>query len=182
MCQNRKQQIVFLECKCWMAATYTKKIKHSMLCVTGVDLRDILTLHFFNHLHSNVSHLWICSFLEKGGGGDIGSNDVVFYFLLYWIFSVSCRIVILAPIYLNLLTHAWFQTLWCGETFVVRAVPLCVLPQQAAGGFWAFNLLQFGLVPGSPRISSLRSEVSDPHVQGLYIPRYNTGEILCRLW
>ena len=42
-----------------MAATHTKKIKHSMLCVAGVYLIDIVD-KMFVILHVNVSRLSIC--------------------------------------------------------------------------------------------------------------------------
>ena len=38
-----------------MVATLIKKIKHSMLCVTGVYLRDITDMIFVT-VHLNVSH------------------------------------------------------------------------------------------------------------------------------
>ena len=42
-----------------MVATHIKKTKHSMLCVTGVYLRDITNTNFVI-LHLNVSHLSDC--------------------------------------------------------------------------------------------------------------------------
>ena len=42
-----------------MVATHINKIKHSMLCVTGVYLRDIMNI-IFVILHLNVSHLSAC--------------------------------------------------------------------------------------------------------------------------
>ena len=43
-----------------MVATHIKKFKHSMLCVTGVYLRDITNI-IFAILLLNVSHLSVCS-------------------------------------------------------------------------------------------------------------------------
>ena len=63
-----------------MAATHTKKIKHSMFCVTGVYLIDNT---IFLILSWNVSHLSVCSsffffpfFFGVGGGG--GSDSFVY--------------------------------------------------------------------------------------------------------
>ena len=42
-----------------MVLTYIKKIRHSMLCVTGVYLGDITDMTF-SVLHWNVNHLSIC--------------------------------------------------------------------------------------------------------------------------
>ena len=42
-----------------MALTYLKKIRHSILCVTGVYLRDITNI-IVSILHLNVSHLSVC--------------------------------------------------------------------------------------------------------------------------
>ena len=42
-----------------MVATYAKKIKHSMPCVTGVYLRDITNMIFII-LHLNMSCLSVC--------------------------------------------------------------------------------------------------------------------------
>ena len=44
-----------------MVATHVKKIKHGMLCITGVYLRDI-TYTIFIVLHLSMSCLSICSF------------------------------------------------------------------------------------------------------------------------
>ena len=44
-----------------MVATHIKKIKHGMLCITGVYLRDI-TYTIFIVLHLSMSCLSICSF------------------------------------------------------------------------------------------------------------------------
>ena len=56
-----------------MVATHIKKIKHSMLCVTGMHVRDMfmlcvtgmsirdITNTIFVILHLNLSHLSICS-------------------------------------------------------------------------------------------------------------------------
>ena len=44
-----------------VVATYIKKIKLRMLCVTGVYLRDITNFFFSPVLHLNVSHLSINS-------------------------------------------------------------------------------------------------------------------------
>ena len=41
----------------WMIATYIKKIKYSILCVSSGYTRDIC---FFPVLHLNVSHLSVC--------------------------------------------------------------------------------------------------------------------------
>ena len=53
-----------------MAATHTKKVKHSMLCVAGVYLIDIVD-KMFVILHVNVSRLSICcscwDFFSSGG-------------------------------------------------------------------------------------------------------------------
>ena len=58
--QNHKLQIVF-RVLWYFVATHIEKIKHSLLCVTGVYLRDI-TNTFFVILHLNVNHLCIfCS-------------------------------------------------------------------------------------------------------------------------
>ena len=43
-----------------MVATHVKKIKHSMLCVTGVYLREITNTNFVI-LHLNASGLSVCS-------------------------------------------------------------------------------------------------------------------------
>ena len=43
-----------------MVTTHIKKIKHSMLCVTGVYLRDLDNM-IFVILHLNVSHLSVFS-------------------------------------------------------------------------------------------------------------------------
>ena len=45
--------------KQWMVATHIKKIKQSMLCVTGVYLRDIANTDI-SILHLHVSLLSIC--------------------------------------------------------------------------------------------------------------------------
>ena len=49
-----------------MAALHIKKIKHSILCVTGVYLRDIIIMVIFKRLS-----LKVLSALQKheGGGG-----------------------------------------------------------------------------------------------------------------
>ena len=44
-----------------MAATHIEKIKHSMLCVTGVYSRDITNM-ILVILHLNVSHLSVFSY------------------------------------------------------------------------------------------------------------------------
>ena len=43
-----------------MVATHVKKIQHSVLCVTGVYLRDIMNIIFVIS-HLDASHLSICS-------------------------------------------------------------------------------------------------------------------------
>ena len=54
ICQNHKLQIVFCLDSCplllkqCMVATHIKKIKHNVLCVTGVYLRNISNTIFFN--------------------------------------------------------------------------------------------------------------------------------------
>ena len=49
--------------KQYMVATHIKKIKHSMLCVTGVYLRHNTIEK--KKLHFNVKHLSICSSCEE---------------------------------------------------------------------------------------------------------------------
>ena len=60
VCQNQKLPIVFRFLSSvvywYVVSTHIKKIRHSLLCVTGVHLWDI-TKTIFVILHLNVSHL-----------------------------------------------------------------------------------------------------------------------------
>ena len=62
VCQNRKLPIVFRFLSSvvywYVVSTHIKKIRHSLLCVTGVHLWDI-TKTIFVILHLNVSHLGV---------------------------------------------------------------------------------------------------------------------------
>ena len=64
VCQNHKLQIVarFFSTvvRLCMVTTHIKMIKHSMPCVTGVYLRDVINM-IFVILHLNVCRLSICS-------------------------------------------------------------------------------------------------------------------------
>ena len=60
VCQIRKLQVVFRFLSTCLVPAHIKKIKHSMLHVTVVFLRDI-TNTISVILHLNVNHLSICS-------------------------------------------------------------------------------------------------------------------------
>ena len=58
-----------------MVAAYVKKIKHSMLCVTGVFIRDI-TNTIFVTLHVNMSRMSVCCFCVFLEGGEVGLGHI----------------------------------------------------------------------------------------------------------
>ena len=75
---------LFLDsCPLWwyMVATHIKKIKHNMLCMTGVYFRDI-TSSVFVIVHLNVDRLSICS-------SCCGNN---FFFSFFFYFHVTNKI------------------------------------------------------------------------------------------
>ena len=64
-----------------MVATHIKKIKHNMLCMTGVYLRDI-TRTVFVILHFNVSCLSICTYCSKMPVSVVNLYHVLMFTLL----------------------------------------------------------------------------------------------------